>query len=299
MKELEPSLAWALYESTVADRENIRKSVLDAAHQEMGTVPTVADRTKKAHRSPARFAMGTLAACVTFCLFLNVSAPFAAAVSHVPVLSAVARLVTFRQWDFANESADIHGETPAVQDTGNAELETSLNALIDEKVSALDEKARADAAEYRENWLAMGNQESDFVPIQYAFDYETYSTTGGILSFVIRQQETITTDTVDTYTTLYYYNLDIASGRDLTLADLLGANWASVVADAVDTAIRESGDERGISFYQEFWVDKQVPVDESQLFYVAADGSVTVVFDEGVIAPYEDGPQSFVVRHVS
>ena len=165
MNPSDRALAQALYERTVASKEHIRQQVLDAAHKELAPERT-ADKAPTRRRSPPRLALGGLAACAAFCLLLNVSAPFASAVSHVPVLSTVARLVTFRQWDFADASAVIHGETPALEDTGNPELEASLNALIDEKVTALDEKARTDAAEYRQNWLDMGNQEADFTPIR-------------------------------------------------------------------------------------------------------------------------------------
>ena len=295
MNPNEQQLAQELYRTTVADQEKIRARVLEAAHGDASR--GMEGRVRPApRRAWPKLGAGALAACMTFCLLLNVSAPFAAAVDRVPVLSSVARMVTFRQWDYADGSSSIHGEAPALEGTGNAVLESELNTLIQQKLDVLNEQAKADAAEYKQNWLDMGNPEADFTPIQYTFDYETYCTTGGMLSFVIRKQETITTDTADTYTTLYYYNLDVASGDALTLEGLLGENWKTVVADAVDAQLRQSGDSRKLSYYQEFWVDKNVSVDDSQMFFISEGGDVTVVFDEGVIAPYEDGPQSFVVK---
>ena len=289
MKFNEQTLSDALYTLSVADREAIRARVLEQAHQEQ---PSPAPRRRTRWM---KFAAGPLAACVAFFVLLNVSAPFAAAVEKVPVLGAVARLITFRQWDSENSSSTIHGEQPAVEGTGNQSFESTVNARITEKMTALDEEAKAYATEYRENWLAMGNDEAEFVPLRYTFDYETFYTSDTTLSFLIRRQETITTDTEDTYTSLYYYNLDIATGRDLTLTDLLGADWKTLVAQQVDAQIRASGDARKLSYYQEFWVDKNVPYDDTQKFYLNTDGAVTVVFDEGYVAPFEDGPQRFVI----
>lgn len=288
----EKDVAWKLYQNSVANQENIRRSVLEAAHRESAGV---SKPRSAARRIALRFATGSLAACAAFCLLVNVNGSFAKAVNNIPALSSLARLVTFRQWDFADDAATIHGELPAVENTGNTELESSLNAMIELKLNSLEEKAKADAVEYRKNWLEMGNAEADFTPLKYTFDYETYSTSNGVLSFVIRQLKTITTNTVDTYTTLYYYTLDTASGKDLTLADLLGENWKSAVSSAVDTQILRSNDARRISYYKEFWTDKNISIDDSQLFYVNADGTVTVVFNEGEIAPFEDGPQFFKI----
>lgn len=285
----EQALSEELYTLVVADREAIRARVLEQAHRELA---------ETAPRKPLRwlkFAAGPLAACLAFFVLVNVSAPFAAAVEQVPVLGTVARLITLRQWDSENDSSSIHGELPLVEGTGNQSLETKVNALIGEKMTTLDEEAQAYAAEYRENWLAMGNDPAAFVPLRYTFDYETFYASDTALSFLIRQRETITTDTEDTYTSLYYYNLNLATGEDLTLADLLGADWKDLVAAQVDDQIRDSGDARKISYYQEFWVDKNVPYDDTQKFYLNRDGQVTVVFDEGYVAPFEEGPQRFVI----
>ncbi|MCI2058447.1 MAG: RsiV family protein [Oscillibacter sp.] len=306
MNEKEQALYEALFSRAVADREAVRSRVLALAHQE-AAAPRDARPAAEAAPRPAlqavprrpgrlrRAVLIPLAACAAFVVLLNVSAPFARAVEQVPGLRTVARLVTFRQWEFSNQDAAIQGSQPAVEGTGNTSFESSVNALIDEKLSDLNAQAKADAAEYRQNWLAMGNSSAEFLPLRYSFDYETYYADKTRLSFLIRQRETIPTAGEDVYTTLFYYNLDVATGADLTLAELLGPDWKTAVSAAVDRQIRGSGDARKISYYQEFWVDKNVPWDDSQKFYLNADGQVTVVLDEGWIAPFEDGPQSFVI----
>lgn len=293
MKLNDNQLADALFSSAVADQETIRARVLHQAHQELpqsGGAPS--------HRRPVRrmlAAAAPMAACLAFFVLVNVSAPFARAVAEVPVLGSLARIVTLRQWDSESESAAIHGEQPAIVGTGSEDFETAANALIAQRLSDLEAQAEASAEDYRANWIAMGNDPAQFVPIRYAFDYETFYTSETALSFLIRERETITTDTEDTYTTLFYYNLDIAAGEDLTLERLLGTDWKAAAAQAVDEQIRQSGDQRRISFYQEFWVDKNVSLDDTQKFYLTGDGQVALVFDEGWIAPFEDGPQTFVL----
>ncbi|MCI2055732.1 MAG: RsiV family protein [Oscillibacter sp.] len=292
MNDIE-KLADAVYAESIADQETIRSRVLAQAHSEQSS-PRTAEKPAPRHHY-LRWASAPLAACLAFVVLVNTSAAFASAVDDVPVLGSVARVVTFRQWNTQNESVSIQGEQPAVEGTGNSSFEASTNALIEEKISALDAAAQKDAAEYRENWIAMGNSSADFTPIRYDFDYETYYTSDSTLSFLIRQQQTITTNTEDTSTTLFYYNLDVSTGEDLTLQGLLGDDWKSVISSAVDQQIRDGGDARLIAYYQEFWVDKNVPIDETQKFYLDKDGNVVVVFDEGWIAPYENGPQFFTI----
>ena len=292
MNHSENAIHEALYAAAVADREAVRTAVLQKAHVQMESPvkPSVRPRRR------FRYAAVPVAAAAAFVVLVNGSVPFAAAVEQIPVLNAVARLVTLRTWSHADESVEIQGSQPAVENTGNAELETQLNAFIHEKLDTLDAAAQNYAREYRENWLAMGNSEADFTPIQYTFDYETYYSDENTLSFVIRQNQVITTNTSDSDVTLFYYTLDTQTGADMTLSQLLGEDWKTVVAQGVDAQIRASGDERKMSYYQEFWVDKNVPIDDSQKFYLNADGKVVAVFDQGWIAPYEDGVQEFVLE---
>lgn len=292
MKYDNQKLSDALFHACVADQNKIYQQVLERAHQEQG-------RTVQAGKARAcrwlKIVAGPMAACLAFTILVNTNAAFASAVDNVPVLSAVARVVTFQQWETKNDSAQIHVEQPTVEGTGNAGLEARINTLIQNEIAALQAQEQETAAKYKEDWLAMGNQESDFVPIRYVVDYETYYASDSKLSFLIRERESITTDTENTYTTLHYYNLDLATGEDLTLEVLLGQDWKMEAAEAVDTQIRAGGDERKMAYYQEFCLDKNVPFEDTQKFYLNTDGKVTIVFDEGWIAPMEDGPQSFVI----
>lgn len=93
----------------------------------------------------------------------------------------------------------------------------------------------------------------------------------------------------------YYYNLDIAENRDLTLRDYLGEDWVNICNSAIEKQIAESVDEEGFTFF--FPADQGgfTTVDETTGFYVREDGTVVVCFPKYSIAAGAAGIPEFPI----
>ena len=79
----------------------------------------------------------------------------------------------------------------------------------------------------------------------------------------------------------YCYNLDLAEGRDITLADLLGEDWAARCNAAVERYMEENAD---FSYFFPPETGGFTTVDEETAFYIRQDGIPVLVFQEYSIA---------------
>ena len=102
------------------------------------------------------------------------------------------------------------------------------------------------------------------------------------------------------YTQQIFYNLDLASGKDLTLSDVLGPDYKQIA----DKAVKDTIDQRMAEDPEKwpYFVPTPETPDEGfqgiaddQKFYIDKDGNVVVSFDEYEIGPGSMGIQDFVV----
>lgn len=108
-------------------------------------------------------------------------------------------------------------------------------------------------------------------------DYEIKSQTDTTVSFVVESYVSI----ASAYQEQFFYNLDLAADRELTLRDVLGENWAALCNDSIraqmaaaeDPSVYFSEEEGGFS-----------SVDESTGFYLNQAGNAVVVFPRAAVA---------------
>ena len=74
------------------------------------------------------------------------------------------------------------------------------------------------------------------MPVILDIRYEIKSSSEKALSFVIYKTETA----ASAYTQQIFYNLDLASGKDLTLSDVLGSDYKQIA----DKAVKDTIDQR-------------------------------------------------------
>lgn len=90
-------------------------------------------------------------------------------------------------------------------------------------------------AEYKQAFVETGGEEDAFIPLEIYVDYRLHCNDGKIVSFVISKAET----QASYYEELFFYNIDLQTGRDLTLRDLLGPDYREIVDQSVRRAIDE------------------------------------------------------------
>ena len=249
------------------------------------------DRLRK-HRQVLRRSLATaLASCACFVLLVNGSPSFAQAVYEVPVLGSLARIFTVTEYTINDKERVIDVRLPALENTGHTDLEQQINQEISTRIQAVIDAAEARARETKEAYVATGGDPDDYMPVIIDVDYEVKCQNEQYLSFVVTETET----RASAYTEFYTYNIDLETGKELSLRDLLGPNWM----ETVNAQVAEQIAERAQDPDNIYWTEEQggfQGIEEDQPFYLNADGLPVVVFEKYEIAPGSMGSQEFVIR---
>ena len=167
--------------------------------------------------------------------------------------------------------------------------------ISQERVDAHLEETKQLWAEYREAYLATGGTEEEWEQRQMdvIIEYEIKSQTDTTVSFVVNLFQ----GSFNAYNELYFYNLDLAEDRDITLEDLLGENWVEICNTAIQKQIDASVDEDGFTYF--FPPDQGgfTTVDEDTDFYIGEDGVPVVVFPQYAIAAGAAGAVEFRIEN--
>ncbi len=240
-----------------------------------------------------RRALGTgLAACACFVLLLNTSPSFARAMADVPVLGQLARVFTIRAYQVEDPDHLIDVRLPAIENTGHTDLEQRINTEIQTRIQAVLDEAEARARAAREAYVATGGEAEDFMPIIIDVDYEIKCQSDEYLSFVVTATETQASSFINFYT----YNIDLTTGRELSLQDVLGPDYKAITDQAVQAGIEaRSKDPRNSYFDGTDGVEGFTGIGPDQKFYLNEAGDPVVMFEKYAIAPGYMGVQEFVV----
>lgn len=255
-------------------------------------------RQSKRRRRWLRGGLAGLAACLCFCVLVNSTPAFAAAVADIPVLGALARVVSVEQYLVQDEYQYIRVDIPALENTGNTELEQRINTEIRTRIDQVLEEAEIRAKETQEAYVATGGSEADFIPVDVTVDYEIKRSDERYLSFLL----TVCEVRANAYTQLYAYNIDLTTGKQLTLPDLLGPDYQSIIKDTVLAEIdrRTAADPDQMYFVgaaaeegDTDWAPD--PFENDPHFYLNSDGQLVVVYEKYTIAPGYMGEPEFVI----
>ena len=178
-------------------------------------------RRLRGRRALRRSVSGVLAGCACFVLLVNASPAFARAVSDVPVLGGLARVVTVTEYHIDERERLIDVRLPALELPGDTDLEQRINLAIQTRIDQVLQEAEDRARANRDAYVATGGAEEDFIPVMIDVDYEIKCQNDHYLSFVLTETET----RANAYTELYTYNIDLQAGRELTLRDMLGPDY--------------------------------------------------------------------------
>ncbi len=246
----------------------------------------------KSRKNRAFRRLAATAACFILVLAgLNLSPALAHAASNVPVLGGLFRMLTVTNYNTSEDGINYDVNVPELEADGT--LAEKVNAAIQEKVDAHMAKARQDWDDYRDAFFATGGTEEDWNgrEMDVIVDYEIKSQTDTRISFVV----TLAEGWVASMEERYYYNLDIAADRDVTLQDLVGENWVERCNAAIQSQIDASVDGEGFSLFFAPEDGGFTTVDASTQFYIREDGTVVVAFPRYSIAAGAAGIPEFPI----
>lgn len=234
-------------------------------------------RSSMAKRRWRRTALTTAACFAVVMAGLNISPTFASAAADVPVLGKVFQILTLRQYTDNSTDYVLQVTQPAVSGTANAE---KINAEIQEKIDERVAEGKQMVVDNKEAFFATGGTQAEWAQRDKAdimVSYEVKSQTDTTVSFMI-----------DSYINAgfsneeqYYYNIDLADGRELTLADVLGQDWVEICNRSIQEQMASAEDP---TVYFDDTMGGFTTVDETTQFYLNADGQAVVVFPRATVA---------------
>ena len=230
------------------------------------------------------------AGMILFTTALNTSTAFAESAGSLPVIGAVARVLTFRSYETKTEDWKISVEIPSVEMISQefAGLEQSVNEEIYQLCQQYAAEAQARAEEYRQAFLATGGTKEEWEAhkIEIKVWYEVKSQTEDYLSLAVMGSENWT----NAYNETRYYNFDLKEGKLTTLEEILGEGYQEKVNAEISRQMEERKKE-GAVYFDDF---EGVPSDPP--FYLNEDGNPVIVFAAYDIAPGSEGAQEFEIK---
>lgn len=281
MKKLEK--AKEVYEAIKVPNELnyvVNKAILDKKKKEQSVLIYV------------KYAVTTVACTfLTFIFMLNVNSSFATNISEIPIIGDMAKVFTIKEVNEEDKTKLINAKVPALENTGNTELEKRINYEIMLKMNEILEEAEKRAAEYKEAVIETGGNEYDYQPINIQIDYKVGYSNDKVVSFMISKSETL----ANAYTEIYFYNVDIETGKKLNLRDVLGKEYKQIVDTTIYKEIEERSKNPDNIYFTADEGGFEGIENEYQDFYINSDGKVVIVFEKYKIAPGYMGTQEFVI----
>ena len=246
----------------------------------------------------------TAAAALFLCFTvgLNTSESFAMEMSELPVIGAVAKVLTIRSYEIQNDNVTTTVEVPEIQ-IEVAEEETILaitdvNAKIQELVDVFTAEKYTQIEEGKATFLESGGTEEEW----QARDIEVN------VNYDIKlQSETTLSLLVDGWISWFnfeefrkFYNIDLVTGKELTLTDLLGENaYEYAEAEVLKQINQMIEEDPNLCFWgindSEYMGDEFIGVTESTPFYINADGNIVISYNKYDIAPGSMGIIEFEI----
>lgn len=246
-------------------------------------------RRRAARRTKFR-AMGSMAACMgVLVLSLNLFPAFAAAAADVPVIGGLFRVMTVRSFAQHTDGGSVTVDQPGV--SANTDFAVRVNEEIARRVDEKVAEGNRVVAEYKEAFLATGGTEEQWAArpeSEVSVTYEIKSQTDTTVSFVVDYFVSV----ASAYSEQYFYNLDVVGDRELTLADVLGADWVEQCNQSIAEQMAAHPQT------EDFFTPAEggfTTVDEATAFYLDGQGRPVVVFPKYAVAPGSFGAVEFPI----
>ena len=254
--------------------KSLNTHVLSAIHQ--------ANQKRWHHPFSSRPLLSTCASIIfIFFLLVNTSTTFVQAIDNIPILNVLTKLLTIESYTKKTISSYVTVKVPAITQTTNTKLEQQINQEIKEKINLTVEKSEAEARQYYENTVAYNKDNAtDFYPFIIDVDYKLNYSDNETLSFVISKTVTYASSNTENI----YYNLNLKTGKPITLHQLLGESYKEIINPLIKEQItqREQADANQLFFKNELEFQT---IRSDQPFYINENQQLVIVFEEYEIAP--------------
>ncbi len=254
-----------------------------------------------------RFGKGIAAAAAAlflcFTVGLNTSESFAMEAAKLPIIGTFAKVLTIRSYETTEDTTTTKVEVPEIQ-VENAEKDvanaiTDVNSEIQSLVDDFTAQKEKEIEEYKDAFFETGGTEEEWAErtIDVNVNYE-----------VKHQSDTTLSLLVDAYISWFnfqeerhFYNIDLVTGKELALTDLLGEDAYEYASECVLKQIHEMIEAEPDAYI--FWgindggdMNQEFPgVTRDTPFYINEAGNVVISYNKYEIGPGYMGIQEFEI----
>ena len=256
----------------------------DADRSIESTLDSLSEQPPRHRRGAGIAAAAVLAALMLFVLLPNLDARIAHAMSEVPVLGEIVRVITFRDYSYSDELHEAEVERPLIEaeEDSLADSAEDINAEVKALTQAAIDRFKAD--------LRMDGKS----PSSLLVDYEV--TENSETWFTLRL--TVFRAAGSSMTENRYYHIDKRTGKCVRLSDLFEDEGYidAISADILSQMAERSEQEGEIFFISDSleYAESFTCIDADEDFYFE-DGRLVIAFDKYEVAPGSMGCPSFAI----
>ncbi|MFJ7697821.1 RsiV family protein [Lysinibacillus fusiformis] len=238
-------------------------------------------RKKKKNRTP-QWLLGSAAAAMLFTAGLNVSPAMARTLSEIPVVGSVIKVLTWTEYEVAEDTYDANIKVPSIENLENQDLANTLN-----------EKYRAEGKTLYDEFIAdvgdLKAQGGGHLGIDSGFEIKTDN--DQILSIGRYVVNTVGSSS----TVIEYDTIDKENEILITLPMLFkDKNYIEAISENIKeqmrTQIAESNQDKvywvkGAGMADEDLMEAFSAIQPDQQFYISDKGKLVISFDKYEVAP--------------
>ena len=250
---------------------------------------TIKEQEKKMKRKNIinKSVIAAAVAGVVFVGSINLSSEISYALSEVPVLGSIVRVLTFKTFELKDNNFDAQLTTPAIEG-----LDSKLEAMLNEKYLDENQKLYDD---FMKEIDEMKKADMDEAHMGIASGYEVKTDTDKLL--VIGRYVVNTAGSSST--TINYDTIDKQNKILITLPSLFKDEaYIDIISENIKAQMKEQmKDENNV-----YWLEDEMmgdenfsKIDKNQSFYITKDNQLVIEFDKYEVAPGYMGNPAFII----
>lgn len=224
-----------------------------------------------------RTAQTAAAALLVVTVLANTSAETAYAMSRIPVLGAITKVVTFRTYEQKNENSEAKVEVPKIE-AGDGSGITGAAEQVNKSVADYTNQI---IAQFEEDVKREGEE----AHIGLYTEYKVLADNNRFFTLKIQTDEVMASG----YQSAIIYNIDKKTDKILELKDMFpaGTDYVTLLSDAARDVMRKNmqEDENKTYFLDDGMGSDFEKIEENQTFYINDAGHMVLVFNEYDVAP--------------
>ena len=250
---------------------------------------TIKEQEKKMKRKNIinKSVIAAAVAGVVFVGSINLSSEISYALSEVPVLGSIVRVLTFKTFELKDNNFDAELKTPAIEG-----LDSKLEAMLNEKYLDENQKLYDD---FMKEIDEMKKADMDEAHMGIASGYEVKTDTDKLLVIGRYVVNTVGSSS----TTIKYDTIDKQNKLLITLPSLFKDEaYIDIISENIKAQMKEQmKDESNV-----YWLEDEMmgdenfsKIDKNQSFYITKDNQLVIAFDKYEVAPGYMGNPEFII----